>query len=338
MRGRPEVATVNAGRAASWRTAAFDVAISLVRDRSLVIDALRIVRLTYRAAGSRNVGIDNQRMAPETGSVGAPPDCHVLEQFGVREPVPIEGGSTGQCFRAGGVVLKPHQDEEAIGWLARLCEEVGSHSEFRLACPIRSRTGGWTVSGWAATTFVEGSHELGRWAEILGAGRALHRAIEHLSKPAFLDTRMDRWAVADRAVWGEVEIEIPDELREQIAALSGMLRAVDVPDQVVHCDLCGNTLFHDELPPAIIDFSEFFRPAEYAEGILISDAAIWESAPMELVKGWMTDEARRQMLIRACLFRLYVAALGRPYIPDRLRVIRDHHVPLTAWLQREPER
>jgi uncharacterized protein (TIGR02569 family) len=197
---------------------------------------------------------------------------------------------------------------------------------------LRSASGSWTVAGWSATTFVQGSHLRGRWNEILSAGRALHRAIASQPRPAFLDSRTDRWAVADRAVWGEINFAIPAELGPEIGTLIDLLQPIEAVPQVVHSDLCGNTLIADGLPPAIMDFSALFRPVAYAEGIMISDAVIWEEAPTSLVQAWVTNETTRQMLIRACLFRIYVAAVGWLDMPDRLALIAGHHAPLTRWI------
>lgn len=266
----------------------------------------------------------------------APPDVRVLRQFGVAgRPLPLSGGTTGRCYRVGDVVLKPDQDEELVACIDRVAAAAAAapDARLRLPRPVAARSGGWTVSGWAALTFVEGRHEGGRWTEVLQAGRALHRAIERLPRPGYLDRRTDPWAAGDRAAWGEAAVPVPAELRGQVAALSEMLEPVRARCQVVHNDLCGNALFHDGLPPAIIDFSPSFRPPEYAEGILVSDAVLWESAPMGLVEGWQTTELRRQMLIRACLFRLYVAGVCWPDVPDRLTAIAERHAALTAWLR-----
>jgi len=41
------------------------------------------------------------------------------------------------------------------------------------------------------------------------------------------------------------------------------------PSQLIHSDLGGNVLFHDQLPPAIIDFSAYWRPVGWgAIGVL----------------------------------------------------------------------
>lgn len=273
-------------------------------------------------------------MSSDSLPVGHPPGRDVLEAFGITGVlVPLPGGTTGRCYRAGELVLKPDQDEQVVAWMAQLADTVTDGAGFRLTQPVVSRSGRWTVSGWAATPFMEGEHEHGRWSEMLRAGQALHFAVEHLPKPDFLDARTHRWAVGDRAAWGELEVKVPDELRGEVATLSSMIAPVDARSQVVHSDLCGNTLVHEHLPPAIIDFSALFRPAAYAEAILVSDAVIWESAPLSLVEDWTLGELERQMLIRACLFRLYTAAVGWPDMPEWLTIIQEHHAPLTEWLR-----
>jgi hypothetical protein len=37
-------------------------------------------------------------------------------------------------------------------------------------------------------------------------------------------------------------------------------------------------LFHDGLPPAIIDFTPYWRPVGYASAIVVADALVWEGA------------------------------------------------------------
>lgn len=123
----------------------------------------------------------------------------------------------------------------------------------------------------------------------------------------------------------------PGPLRHQVSALVALLRPVDEPGQLVHGDLCGNLLFRAGLPPAVLDFSPFFRPITYAEAILVADAVIWEGAPAALVSQ-LRGENVDQMLVRACLFRLYTAAAGWPHMKERLSVIARHHEPLTRHL------
>jgi len=39
------------------------------------------------------------------------------------------------------------------------------------------------------------------------------------------------------------------------------------------------------------------------------------------------------MLIRACLFRFYAAAVGWPDVPEPLTLIPEHHAALTHWIE-----
>ncbi|HVB77391.1 MAG TPA: aminoglycoside phosphotransferase [Candidatus Nitrosotalea sp.] len=218
------------------------------------------------------------------------PTADVLRAVGVAEtPVALAGGTTGPSYLAGSVVLKANQDEESTAWLGDVAAAIEPSRDFRLARPIRSLSGSWTVAGWAATSCVEGDHVSGRWVEILESGRALHRAIAHLPRPDFVDRRTDRWAIADRAVWGEAVVATPNQLEDEIGRLEVLLRPIEGVPQIVHSDLCGNALIAADLPPAIIDFSPMYRSAEYAEGILISDAVIWEEVPMSLAENWAVN-------------------------------------------------
>ncbi len=105
------------------------------------------------------------------------------------------------------------------------------------------------------------------------------------------DARTSPWEIGDRVAWGERPYDGIDDL---LAALA----PVDAPSQLIHGDLTCNVLFHDELPPAIIDFAPYWRPAEYATAIVLTDAFLWESAPEDLL-----DEAHPQYLLRALIYR-----------------------------------
>ena len=150
--------------------------------------------------------------------------------------------------------------------------------------------------------------------------------------PPFQRSRADQWALGDRAAWEEAEVPVPAALRKQVAATAALRRSIELRSQVVHGDLCGNVLFAPGLPPAVLDFSPFFRPAEYAEAILVADAIIWEGAPADLVSALRRDTAA-QMLVRASLFRLYTAAAGWPGRDQRLSTIAERHEPFTRLLQ-----
>jgi len=148
------------------------------------------------------------------------------------------------------------------------------------------------IDGWTAGEYVPGEHSPRRWREIIAVGERFHRALAGVPRPdALIDARTDPWAVGDRVAWGETPCP---ELDDILSALE----PVDAPSQLIHGDLTGNVLFHDDLPPAIIDFAPYWRPTEFASAIVVADAITWEGAPAELA-----DAVQRQFLIRALVYR-----------------------------------
>ena len=97
--------------------------------------------------------------------------------------------------------------------------------------------------------------------------------------------------MGDRVAWGELPFP---ELDDVLAALD----PVEEKSQLIHGDLTGNVLFHDELPPAIIDFTPYWRPLEFQSAVIVADALVWEGAPPELA-----DVVDPQYLLRALIYR-----------------------------------
>ena len=53
----------------------------------------------------------------------------------------------------------------------------------------------------------------------------------------------------------------------------------------MHGDLTGNVLFARGLPPAVIDFSPYWRPVGFASAVVVGDALLWEGADESLLDG-----------------------------------------------------
>ena len=216
-----------------------------------------------------------------------PPPAHVLAAFGaVGVPEPLAGG-TGRSWLAGSLVLKPLDcAEQEIRWQAELFAAV-EQDGFRVAATLPD-----VVDGWTAAPFLDGRHEHGRWRDIIAVGARFHAALAGVPRPdAIIDQRTNPWEVGDRVAWG---IQRYDGIDDLLAALE----PVDEPSQLIHGDLTGNVLFHDDLPPAIIDFAPYWHPTEYATAIIVTDAVLWEGAPDDLL-----DEAHPQYLLRALIYR-----------------------------------
>ena len=220
-------------------------------------------------------------------------------------------------------MLKP--DAGAVHeWLAESLAGVVTEG-FRLATPVRTRDGAWSCDGWSATRWVEGSEpdrtEATTWVEILETGRAFHRAVAHLTRPACLDAREDWWAVADRAVWDERAIQFRPEFMDVSRRLQVALEPLG-PPQLVHADLTGNVLFSPSLPPAVIDISPYWRPPEYAEGVVVADALCWHGAPASLLElaGVSVAAVARALLFRMATTNQAVASgAGGVDLPDEAR-------------------
>jgi uncharacterized protein (TIGR02569 family) len=234
------------------------------------------------------------------GTTKAPP-ARVLEAFGADgEPALLPGG-TGRSWRAGSLVLKPldHPADE-IAWQADVLAAVAEDG-FRVA-----RLRPQVVDGWIASDYVAGEHRPGRWREIIAVGERLHRALAAATRPgSILDRRTDPWSLGDRVAWGELPFP---ELDDVLSALE----PVEAQSQLIHGDLTGNVLFHDELPPAIVDFAPQWRPTTYASAIVVADALCWEDAPVELA-----EAVDPQYLLRALVYRAVTSRLfGAEHVPE----------------------
>jgi uncharacterized protein (TIGR02569 family) len=236
----------------------------------------------------------------------APPPVAVRAAFrSAGEPQRLPGGE-GRTFRVGDVVLKPVDPEEA-SWLAPVLAGLATDG-FRVARPRAADDGRWVVDGWAAWEWVDGEPATDRWPEVLAVGRRLSAALAGIDPPDLLHRRRSRWAVADRAAWGEQRVEVTPPVRPLVDRLTALLRPVDLPAQLVHGDLAGNVLFADGQAPAVIDVSPYVRPAGYALAVVVADALAWGGAAPSLLHELRQEPAADQLLARAVLFRLLSAA------------------------------
>lgn len=136
------------------------------------------------------------------------------------------------------------------------------------------------------------------------ASGAFHRAVAGLARPAFMDDRDDPWAFGDRLAWESAEPDGDDETLDVIDRLRAHLAPVGAPDQVVHGDILPNVLLADGLPPAVIDWPPYFRPAATADAVAVTDAVTFRQAPLALLDEWATGPDWTQLLVRALLYRL----------------------------------
>jgi uncharacterized protein (TIGR02569 family) len=251
------------------------------------------------------------------------PTSDVLEAFGISsEPVPIAGGR-GLCFRAGDRILRPSDDDQEAEYVGSLCHSIAAlqPTKYHVPEPIASRVG-YVYKGWTAWTFLPGKSKPNLEA-ILEACRDFHADTAKLSteKPEFLKYRRDRFTEADLVTWEEKTLdEVADvnpEILSTIQPALDQLRKLrkpilaDLKNQLIHGDLTGNILFDVDtnVPPGIIDITLYWRPALYAEAIIVADGLAWLGNGAELVEAFGIDDVRLQLLVRALYWRLLSYAI-----------------------------
>ena len=270
----------------------------------------------------------------------AAPSVDVVVAFGGNDMALTHlSGGQGTSWRAGAIVLKRVGDEREVAWLADLLERVPDGPQFRVGRPITSRDGAYAVDGWGASLWLEGAHEAGRFDDRVAASDAFHRclAAAPVPWPEFLRDRASPWAIGDRVAWGEATMSSDaapvgamfDRLRPRITAANGDAR------QVVHGDIGGNILFADArgLAPAIIDISPYYRPATFANAILVADAVAWEHAPLTFAERFVaSDDRRADLLARAVVFRLAAALALWGAASARVGAELDAYQPIVSML------
>jgi uncharacterized protein (TIGR02569 family) len=247
------------------------------------------------------------------------PPAHVLAAFGAAGAPDRLAGGEGTAWGSDDLVLKPlgwSMSPEELEWQGEVLDAVRCDG-FRLSRLRRAQDGSVLVDGWCAWELVEGEHRERAWAATIEAGERFHAALVSFPRPSLLDRRTDHWAVGDRVAWGELpaaEFAHVKHLPRLVAAL----RPVDATtSQLVHGDLTGNTLFADGLPPAIIDFSPYWRPPAFASAVVVGDALVWEGADETLLDAVAHVADFPQYLLRALIYRAVVDVLFRAGEPQR---------------------
>lgn len=154
-------------------------------------------------------------------------------------------------------------------------------------------------------------------------------------------SRADEWAVADRMAWDEEPCTVKHEaLRPPAERLTDFVLPERRPSQVIHGDLTGNVLFAPGLPPGVIDFTPYWRPAPFCLAIVAVDAVLWHGARTWVPGAVPGTDGGTSLLARAALRRLITSdrlAAGMPESTrgDHLRsTVVDHQRVLSLLEQR----
>ncbi len=232
-----------------------------------------------------------------------PPD-ETLIAFGVRDEFAAECENRGQVWISKNFVLKPVSDCMESEWSCELLESLASSPDFRVAGPIRTRSGEWIANGYTCQSRLTGEHDMNRWSELLSAAAAFHGALESVPEPKWMAQSQAFFQRCDRFAWEDEELFVDQRSLRTIARLRALAGSVNASNQAIHGDLAGNVLFEPGKPPGIIDFTPYWRPAAYAAAIVVVDAiAVHNAAPNRLIEDHLELVDGRQTLLRAAIFR-----------------------------------
>lgn len=253
-----------------------------------------------------------------------PPPPEVIQAFGGQGQVKKLPGGEGQSFKVGNLVFKPVENAAQSRWIAQTLSNIKSHA-FRLSHPVTSNHGDIIHQGWQVFEYLEGKAVKGRWEEKISISRKIHQKLTHIHKPKFIGHRKNLWEKADLAVWQEVPLIFDSQLRHITDRLTSMLQPLNTTNQLIHGDMTGNFLFHTFLPPAVIDFSPYWRPKEYPTAIIIVDAIVWEQAEDSLMNALVNTPDNNQLLLRAALWRIKTTELfSQIYKTNPLKEINQY--------------
>lgn len=243
---------------------------------------------------------------------GGPPPA-VLAAFGAPDTRPERlAGGEETSVRCGDLVLKQVQGIEVAVWTQGLAAAATALQPPgpRLAEPVPTTAGAWAADGWIANRFLDGLRPLAAEPErIVAAGEQLSAALT-AAAPDDLGPvlgRTDRWAVADRFVWGDEAVALTPEAEELAGRFRNLLTERTEPAVIVHGDLAGN-VFADRADRAVVlDLSLYVRPVRYGSAIVVADNLLWRGGDPALF-GLVDHDV--DALARALLFRLVAEQLG----------------------------
>ena len=202
-----------------------------------------------------------------------------------------------------------------------------------------TRTGAWTAWQWLPGEPASWAGVSPLWPRLIEASRAFHAALAGRPAPLWLGRDGSQWTIGDQVAWGErdpgsVLAAAPGPLGGQLRSLLAALRPVRLPAQLIHGDLGGNVLFAAGEPPAVIDFSPYWRPAGLALAVAAVDALTWSGADPAILDELDGEPELDQLLARAHVFRLVTEVVFRRGDPDPsgLEVVALASQPVTTLI------
>lgn len=282
-----------------------------------------------------------ENSSPKTPLPASAPPAAIRAGFQVAQATPVElGGAWGDGWRCDRAVLVPSTDRARATWSAQMMDRVRP-AGVAVARPLRSTDGRYAVGGWTARAFLSG-HRAPRFDEtaagVLRFNEALAVAADGQGRPSFLDmaarvtapadggdglSETDLFSVAEAAAWADDPTELlapvmdlsvvpRDDVAAAMEKATGLMllrEQVSAPDQLVHGDPLGCTVYDGYADPAVVDFVPAWRPTGWSVALLVVDAVAWANADDDLLDRWSHLQDFDQLLLRAVMFRLFAHAV-----------------------------
>jgi uncharacterized protein (TIGR02569 family) len=234
---------------------------------------------------------------------GAPPE-EVIRAFGFSGKPTLISGGQNTCYRIDRVVFKPTEDIHEAAFIADIYYAAES-DRFRVPTPFRAQNGLWVYNNWTANEFLDGEHRPGAYHEVVELCKIFHRVIKNIQKPEWFDKRENVFAIADKMAWGELPLPVFEPTNAKLQSIKEKLKPNRLPYQLIHGDWGpGQILFHNELTPAIIDMTPYFRPADYPIADTLLSAIVNHDFDLSILDLGQGIKDFDQLILRAFLFRI----------------------------------
>ncbi|MBZ8176900.1 TIGR02569 family protein [Corynebacterium poyangense] len=229
---------------------------------------------------------------------------HVQAAFHAdRGPIERLDAAWGYGWRVGQVCVSRALATDAAGWSARVREKLKVEG-LRIARPLRSTDGRYVVSGWRASSWIEGKPAR-RVDEAVAAALRLDAELSTLS--VALPEAKGKGTVFDQADRSATAGE--DHGDALAARLIRNTPFCDAPDQICHADMLGTTIFHQGNIPALTDIVGTRRPRGYTAALCMIDGLITGAVDPGIIHRWRHIPHLEHLLFSALTYRVLVEVI-----------------------------
>ncbi|MBN2795760.1 MAG: hypothetical protein JXR88_10165 [Clostridia bacterium] len=242
----------------------------------------------------------------------------ILEAFHIQDDGQHLEGGQNQSIRFGHVVLKPVEDEVYYNTISEIFNSLDSN-RYRISKHMLSKYGQYAYKGYGATWFEPGFEVDDRLEEKLLVSHALHESSKNTSTNQ-LPKGKDPWSKAHTLLWNKERLKAVNEQNIFVNQLLDQLPDYNETHQLIHSDLGGNILFHQDLPPLVIDFSPAEAPKSFADAVLVCDSIAWGNQSIESLKLLRSNINYRESILYAVAFRVATIACFEKHDMARLEI------------------